>query len=620
MSFNYTDINESCYSEDGKSLSKVNDTSPHLRISAKCEIIQDKCFYQLYSLISFSFEENPNLTTIGSSSFYECECLTIFNLSSCNGLKLISSRAFFRCYKVSEILFPRGLLEIQYEWCFYQSKYKSIEIHNSFTTIGVRSFFYSKIISIKLPESVKRIENDGFHGCNSMINVTFLGAIDYIGNDAFNYCDNLELIIFPNTSMIVAGQFFISYPSPKVRMSFTCQTFFSSFLVIYRNANVSISYINKSDLIITTQLFIMNSNQTEIYGYWGLNTGLTIPKNVTTIKERAFENSNIYQINFNADSNLSVIENYAFRNCSNLYSFDFSLIALNYIGNESFKDCIKLTYVRFYSSDVVVMSNAFENCINLVNVSNITNVLDGCFSGCTNLTNVEIRERSRVICSKSFANCYSLEYILIPSSVQYVSEYSFLNCIHLKSIKFIETNSLRKISNRSFSGCNSLQNISNFESDKYKCIDNTIYYKNETGDYLTFHLNTSLDKTLFINCSVICSYSFNECNNIYNITILPNTVSLIEKYSFNNCLNLQHINFPLSVETVESHSFYECHSIRCPLIIENTKLDYIRMIVYSGIPRKLIFTCGVYHDTRKLETPYIFRKAATTFLLILYLK
>ncbi|EAY14955.1 hypothetical protein TVAG_396850 [Trichomonas vaginalis G3] len=264
------------------------------------------------------------------------------------------------------------------------------------------------------------------------------------------------------------------------------------------------------------------------------------------------------------------------------------------------------------------MNNAFENCIKLKNVKNILSIPDCCFSGCSKLSNVNILENSRFIGYKSFENCYSLESIIIPPSVVTLSEYSFLNCMNLKSIKFSERNEIEKISNNSFSGCISLQNISNFESDKCKWIDNTLYSIDNSKEYLVFHLNRSLDKTLIINCSVICSYAFNECNNIYNISILPKSVSLIEKYSFNNCKNLQHINFPFSVRSVEYHSFVECHSICCPLIIEDTKLDYLRMIVESGIPRRLILSCEIYDDTRDFETPCIYGIGAITFLLTSY--
>ncbi|EAY17349.1 surface antigen BspA-like [Trichomonas vaginalis G3] len=370
----YKDIDKNCYSSDGKILTKVNDPSPNLRISSICEIIQDKCFYNLKTISSFSFGENSNLTTIGENSFRGCRNLTIINLSSCTKLKKISSSAFNSCYNVTQILLPEGIIEIQrfafasnyqvtsiiipasvkiiYEYAFYDcskpqnvtfeegsnlvslelnvfsrtaitsfqipekvskvngyafmdgkltnisvhpnnnylttdgnavySKDKSIlffilnktgyEIPNSVTTIGERCFYGSSIKTITIPINVKRIEHFAFMSCN-LNNVTLLGPLDYIGHQAFDYCYRLELIIFPNSSMTFTGANFITTNVGYIKLSFTCKTLFSRDS-IRENTDVSISYLNKSNLIITPNCLIMDSDQTIIYEYW--DTILTI--------------------------------------------------------------------------------------------------------------------------------------------------------------------------------------------------------------------------------------------------------------------------------------------------------------------------------------------------------
>ncbi|EAX97753.1 Leucine Rich Repeat family protein [Trichomonas vaginalis G3] len=696
----YKDIDKNCYSSDGKNLTKVNDTSHDLRISSTCEIIQDKCFFRLDTLVSFSFEENPNLTTIGSYSFQECRYLTIINLSSCTKLTKISSYAFSRCGSVTQILLPEGLLEIgnnafqgnyqvtsinipasvkiigrqAFSGCdklqnvtfeegsnltsledkvFTQaaitsfqipekvskihgeafsdgkltnilvhpssnyltvkdyviySKNKSIvfficnktgyEIPDTVTTIREECFYFSSIKTIIVPANVKRIEGTAFFGCNNLINVTFLGPIDYFGMQAFDFCRNLELIIFPNSTMTVGGSSFVTNSMPKVSLSFTCKTLFSS-ISIRRNTNVSISYLNKPNLIITPYCLIMDFNQTVIYEYWGYDSGnIEIPKNVTKIEDKAFENSKILYFNFTEDSQITYIGKDAFRNCSNLISFRYSFPKLQTLGMSSFKDCINLENFTFSSPTLIIMTNAFENCIKLKNVNNILNIPNYCFYGCTKLVEVTIREGSESIGYKSFENCSSLLCIKIPQSFKIISKYSFLHCKKLKSIIFSETNSLDSFSINSISECKSLTNISNFSSDKYRCIDNTLYYKNNTKWELIFHLSESKDKELNINCSVICSYSFNSSNNIEKINIESDSVSVIEDHSFNKCLNLKYINFPLSVSDVEIDAFHDCKSIRCPLIIENTSTDYLKMIVSSGIPRRLMVSCHIAHVSK----------------------
>ncbi|EAY19151.1 surface antigen BspA-like [Trichomonas vaginalis G3] len=666
LSNNYFTIEDSILFSKNKSILyfSCNKSIETFEIPASVTILTEYCFSRLSSLKSFSFGENPNLTIIGKESFKDCINLEIINLSSCTKLTTIFNDAFSGCSKVTEILLPKGLKVIQnyafrinslvttvripssveklndgaFEDCsnltniifeegsnltsledfifsgteitsfeipqnvkeikvdafsaskithitikssnpYFSienntlfSKNKSIlyfvlnkslenfEIPDSVTTLGEKCFNGLKFFSITIPSNVKRIENYAFNNCNNLINVTFLGSLEFIGNDIFYNCKNLELITFPNSSMIVNGNLFISSNNKKAAMSFTHKTLFSSD-AIQRIIKVSVSYLNEHDLIITTNALIMKSNQTIIYEYWGYNiSDITIPNTVKNIKSNSFENSTISSINFDQNSQPSVIEDYAFRNCTNLKAIEFSS-----------------------SNSITLGKSTFENCINLEKAINILNISDHCFSECTNLRQVTIREDAKYIGFKSFENCISLKSISIPSTVETISEYSFLNCNNLESITFSEQNNLTTFEINSISECKSLQNISNFKSNKYKCIDNTLYSINDTKLDLIYHLSQSKDSVLVINCSVIRKYSFNNSNTIVNISILSNTVSLIESYSFNNCLNLKYINFPLCVETIGRNAFNECISILCPQHIENKTTIYFQMIIDSGI-------------------------------------
>ncbi|EAY16126.1 surface antigen BspA-like [Trichomonas vaginalis G3] len=723
----YKDIPSDCYTDDGKTLREVKDSSPNLRISSKCEIIQENCFKELFSLEYFAFGVNPNLAVIGKDSFYYCSYLKTIDLSLCSKLTKISERAFYFCYNVAEIILPKGLLEIQnsafnnvgyitsiiipasveiigeyafngcnklenvnfeegsnltfledglfidtniisfripekvinisgyafsdakltnltiddknkylkfenntvlsadksvlfficnksetYEipdyvrtlgdYLFFGSNLKSITIPESVISIGDFCFSSTKLISIIIPKSVKKIGNAVFAACQNLTNVTFQGSLE-IGIGIFFWGGNLELVIFPNISMIVDSEIFISDMTPNFKMSFTHKTLFS-FNSIQQIANISVSYLNEPNLIINTNCFVTNFDQTEIYEFWGYNySEITIPKTVEIIGVSAFENSTINEIYLEEGSQLSVIQDCAFRNCSQLNSFNSSLANLRMIGYSAFKDCKNLNSMSFGYLNLVIYNNSFENCINLENVTNMTDIPNECFSGCTKLSTIGIMEGATYIGVRSFENCISLENIIIPSSVEKISEYAFINCNNLKSITFSETNSLSNISINSISGCESLKNISNFVSNnhKYKCIDNTIYYQNDTKLDLIYHLSHSIDDVLVIKCDVICQYSFNHSNNIVNISLSSESVSHIESYSFNDCKNLKYINFPLSVEIVSTFAFHECKSIRCPLVIENKAIDYIRMIIESGIPPKLLISCRVVHGTNKLQ-------------------
>lgn len=485
--------------------------------------------------------------------------------------------------------------------CFHKSEIRTITISNSISSIPDSCFESSDLVTITIPENVKRIGNKAFYECKNLINATILGSLDYIGVDVFEDCDNLELIIFPNSTMnVTLTDAIVTNQSPKLRFSFKCKILFSSF-AIGRITNISISYRNESNLIINRDALIMNFDQTEIYEFWGYDiTSISIPKSVQTIKESAFENSIIRFVSTEQDSELLTIESYAFRK-SNIESINIFSTHFECLGYSVFQYCKSLTSISFESTDFVIMKNAFDNCINLQIVTNISNVPSNCFSRFIKLDKVTIGEGSTSVGVKSFDNCTSLHSVSIPSSIQIISENAFLNCIKLKFIIIEYSNSISSISLSAFSGCRSLANISDFSSDNYECIDNVLYSKNETGKYLIFHLRNSTNTVLIINCDVICSYSFNYSNNIENISISSNSVSLIEENSFNKCLRLKYINFPLSVQYVQNNAFNDCKSIQCPLIISNTTVEYLQMIEYSGISRFLMIQCHVVHGTHKLQ-------------------
>ncbi|EAY14800.1 surface antigen BspA-like [Trichomonas vaginalis G3] len=575
----YKDIDDSCYSDGGKNLTKVGDPWPDLRISAKCEIIKRNCFSSLSSLNSFTFEENPNLIIIEHYGFSYCSNLASIDLSTCTKLTIICEYAFQQCKKLSNILFPKGLLEIQSD-AFYQTSlgpnitipasvkiigdsafnlcklktvifeedsnlstleayafggitsiqipenvikvsaealnyvmlsnlsihpknnflmidneilysadkssifkifnksFEQFDIPNSVTTIGEYSFEMSNLVTITIPENVKRIEKLAFFCCRNLINMTIQGPLDYFGDQAVDFCDDLKLIIFPNSPMNVTGFHLFTEYSPKLRLSFTNKTLFSSSAII-RNANISVAYMHKENLIIDRNSLIMDSEQTKIYEFWGYSINevlqITIPKTVTKIRESAFENSVYCEIKFEDGSQLSVIERYAFRNSNILFNFHCKSTNLKIIGLCSFQNCQHLTYVSFVSPILEIMNNAFENCCRLYSVSGLYNISDYCFSGCNRLCNVVIREGSEIIGVRAFDHCNSLESINIPSSVKIISDYAFINCDKLKSITFTEANQLSNISINSISSCESLSYISNFSSDYYECNFSTIY-------------------------------------------------------------------------------------------------------------------------------------------------
>ena len=283
----FKDIDQNCYSNDGKTLIKVNDTSPNLRISAKCEIKQDRCFINLYSLISFSFQENPNLKTIGEYCFAYCYNLTIINLSSCSKLIKISHCAFYYCRNVTEILLPKGLLEIQY-WDFE---------------------FIDLVTSVIIPASVKNIGEDAFAFCHKLENVTFEESSNLTSLEKSVFgATNITSFQIPEKVTKISGQAFDNYKFTNITIHPK-----NKYLIIENNAIFS---TNKSNLFY----FFNRSFETyeipdyvatlgDYLFYYTKIKSITLPNSITSIGEYCFYCSQISAIAF---SSLTTIGSYCF--------------------------------------------------------------------------------------------------------------------------------------------------------------------------------------------------------------------------------------------------------------------------------------------------------------------
>ena len=67
--------------------------------------------------------------------------------------------------------------------------------------------------------------------------------------------------------------------------------------------------------------------------------------------------------------------------------------------------------------------------------NSVTDVGNGCFSGCLKLKDVQLSESMTAIRFDLFKDCRSLTQITLPERISEVRPDAFVNCIALKSIK-----------------------------------------------------------------------------------------------------------------------------------------------------------------------------------------
>ncbi len=134
------------------------------------------------------------------------------------------------------------------------------------------------------------------------------------------------------------------------------------------------------------------------------------------------------------------------------------------IGSEAFAEYYQLQYIDFESDSELTSIGefAFASCESLTSITlpaSVTEIENGAFASCTGLTSITIPENSQLtsIGNDVFSNCNSLQSITIPENVTSIGEFAFADCNSLTSINIPV--GVTNIELSAFSYCNSLTTI-----------------------------------------------------------------------------------------------------------------------------------------------------------------
>jgi hypothetical protein len=256
-------------------------------------------------------------------------------------------------------------------YAFYDCLADSVIVHNDIDDIKLHAFDASTITHLYLHEDVTSFNTDA--GSGSMIKEVHVDGnvqkIDYnafnncddlelvnipngdpnmnntIGNEAFNACDNLETVIFPMAKTVEPKAFnacigLIAVDIPKAEI------------------------IGSQAFNACNQLLTVNISEAETIGSQAFNGCNSLTTVTITKVER--------------------IESQAFNECSSLSTIDLS--SVKYIENKAFYNCTSLGSVDI-ASVIEIGWNAFTGT-NLETVSipaTCTKIGEGAFNKCSNL-------------------------------------------------------------------------------------------------------------------------------------------------------------------------------------------------------------------------------------------
>ncbi len=258
------------------------------------------------------------------------------------------------------------------------------------------------------------------------------------------------------------------------------------------------------------------------------------------------------------------------------------------IGSNAFKGCSSIKKVVIPSSIKKIHSNAFEaSGIEEISIPSTVDEIEECaFKDCTALHSVELYEGFKTIPDNMFENCTSLEYIKLPSSLEFIGKYAF-SCSGLKEMVLSEN--ISYVKQDPFYGCENLESLT-VPLVSQRSVGGwgdwgggipqtcTIHYSNN-ADELSFVISTdrsyyyclglpketqhaSIEIPAIHNSLpvVIPKECMNSVENLEEI-IIQEGIRSIAAWAFFSCSNLKTIRIPASVSEIFGPFVIQCNSL-----------------------------------------------------------
>lgn len=292
-----------------------------------------------------------------------------------------------RCWKeyedvIKSVVVESGITTIG-DYAFYSfDELERVILPDGITSIGEHAFSYTKVGSVDLPESLKRIEANAFDGCEELVDMALPEGIEFLGRQAFAGCENWENGDIPSSVKELGAAVF--------------------------QGCMKLEYAVIPDGI--------TSVPSHMFSYCQSLRSVQIPNSVTLIEDMAF--SGCYSLqNIVIPNGVTVIERNAFSDCKRLTEVTIPN-GVTSLPSRILSRCVALKKVNLPDSITYIGLNAFDGCKALTSIvlpKGLKEMPAGTFLGCGRLTSILLPETLEVIANDNFTDAVNLFRMTIDS-------------------------------------------------------------------------------------------------------------------------------------------------------------------------------------------------------------
>ena len=336
-------------------------------------------------------------------------------------------------------------------------------------------------------KEIVSIKEGAFKNQELITSIIIPNTVTHIGASAFSNCCEITEIVIPNSvTSFGFGAFSGCENLFNIELPFIGNEVNGSENTHFGYIFGAPSYNGQNDYLPYEPRVIVTGESITEYAFYDCVLGvLTLQESVTNIGDYAFANSDITFIDIKNESGFEMVGDYAFVDCQFLRDITLS--------------------------------------------DSITTLGMGAFSGCTNLSTVNLAQNNSLtkIGDMAFYECVNLSSFVIPSTVTELGACAFEGCLQLTSINI--PNAVEKVGSSVFHNTGFWNNAQ----------DNSIVY---AGTWCLGYKGVITNATIQTNTKGIADGAFRLNSDLLSVS-LPASLLYIGEEAFWHCENLETVMF-----------------------------------------------------------------------------